>query len=170
MNQSSVPPTEPGTSFHNKGLHRHKKRRLHQNKQVRFWQQYRLESGLLSIGLLSLVLLVNPWHLFIPATLVDHTTTGNLAHYIAHEGGSELLGRILLLMTLTLGLVYVRKAILSNQRLWRRAGCPRCGRDDLRRTSRLRRDRFLNRLGLPTRRYICAGCHWQGARIDESHL
>lgn len=172
MNQPSapVPPPEPGTPSHHKGLHRHKKRRVHGNKQERFWQKYRLESGLLGVGLLSLVLLINPWHLFIPATLVDHTTTRNLAHYVAHEGGSELLGGIFLLLTFTLGLIYTRKLLLSNQRLWRRAGCPHCGRDDLRRTSRLWYDRVLNRLGLPVRRYICADCHWQGTRIDESHL
>ena len=78
-------------------------------------------------------------------------------------------GFILLILVLILGLPRLRHRINYNKKLWGNT-CPTCDTPELKRTQRQPKDRFVNKLGFPTRRYICANCGWRGARIDSSQI
>jgi len=152
-----------------KKLHRHKKRQEQRPKQDPLLIRYRLELGWLFCLVAGVIFLLNPLAL-LPDAAENTTTLTNMQGWLAHEGGSQIVGGSLLLLAFPLTLLTLRKGLVYNQRLWRRNGCPGCGRDELRRTSRTWPDRILNRLNIPVRRYICPHCHWAGARIDESYL
>lgn len=80
------------------------------------------------------------------------------------------IGSGLLLFALFATAFQMRRQLLRYRGWWRSQGCPACGAHELRRTRRNRLDRWIDRLGIPRRRYICSECGWQGARIDETHL
>jgi hypothetical protein len=92
---------------------------------------------------------------------------------LAQDGASGRLafsaGVILLLPVGAGAILRLRWHVVRNRRLWL-SDCPRCGSKDLRRSPRLPRDRLLNRLRIPVRRYICADCYWKGSRIDSTRL
>jgi hypothetical protein len=172
MNEPTDPiaPLEPEATPENKGLHRHKKQRSSHKRESTFWARYQWETSLFLILLLGVVFLINPWPSLISDTVTNPTTWQNMMRYLAYGGGSTLLGGLFFMSAVPVSVLYIRQGVIYNQRFWRRNGCPRCGRDDLRRTSRIWRDKLLNRLGIPIRRYICADCRWEGARIDEAHI
>ncbi len=165
-------PTEPDPAPKpDKGLHRHKKQRTSRQKETPFWRRYGLVIIVAVCAVAGLLFLLNPLALVVNNSPEEsHSTVSNSLIWLTETGGSQKLGGLLLLVCFPLGIMTVRQNILHNARLWRRSGCPRCGRDDLRRTRRNWRDHLINRLGIPVRRYICADCHWEGARIDEGHI
>lgn len=167
MNQPVEPtPNESDpTPKPDKGLHRHKKQRTSRQKTTPFWRRYGLALLLAVCVVGGLVFVLNPLALL--NVRDSNSITSNTLNWFTAEGGSQWLGGILLLVAFPLAVVTIRQNVMHNSRLWRRSGCPKCGRDDLRRTRRNWRDHLLNRLGIPVRRYICADCHWEGARIDE---
>lgn len=172
MNQPTEPtPIEPNPDAKNdKGLHRHKKQRSIRAKQVPFWQRNGQVILLIVCVVGGLILLLNPLALVGTNIELTNNTVTNLLIWLTQRGGSQQIGGLLLLIAFPLSIVTVRHQVIHNTRLWRRNGCPRCGRDDLRRTRRVWYDHFLNRLGIPVRRYLCADCHWEGARIDDGHI
>ncbi|MBP8003297.1 MAG: hypothetical protein KA314_08770 [Chloroflexi bacterium] len=169
-NQSESPTPSSNSHPETKGLHRHKKHRAHRQQEQNFFVRYRLELAIVGCLIFGLLLLSNPFGLISATAVEANTTTTNFLRWLIFQGGSELIGGILLILGFPLTLLYLRRRVILNQQYWRRNGCPRCGRADLRRTSRTRFDHLLNQVGIPIRRYLCADCHWEGARIDESHV
>lgn len=80
-----------------------------------------------------------------------------------------VIGALLLVATLIAGSYRVRWRINHATRFWMHR-CPACGGEDLRRVRRNPRDRWLGRLGIPARRYICPECRWVGLRIDQNDI
>ena len=172
MNQPTEPtPIEPNPDTKaDKGLHRHKKQRSSRPKEAPFWQRNGQVILLIVCLMGGFILLVNPLAWVWDDNQPGSSTITNTLIWVTEKGGSQQIGGLLLLIAFPLGIVTVRHQVIHNTQLWRRNGCPKCGRDDLRRTRRNRHDHLLNRLGIPVRRYICADCHWEGARIDEGHI
>ena len=86
------------------------------------------------------------------------------------SGGTfAVLAAVFLATALIGGALRLRWRVLHRSAWWNTA-CPRCSKNDLRRMQRYSRDRLLGRLGVPVRRYICADCHWRGARIDRTRI
>ncbi|MBK9050511.1 MAG: hypothetical protein IPL78_06200 [Chloroflexi bacterium] len=167
MNTSPEPDPDP---LPKTSLHRHKKRHERRPPQESFLSRHLLELALLFCLIAGVIFLLNPLALLGRSFTENASTLTNMESWLVDQGGSQIVGGLLLLLAFPLALLSVRKGVLYNQQLWRRNGCPGCGRDELRRTNRIWLDRILNALGIPVRRYICARCHWSGARIDESHL
>lgn len=152
------------------GLKRVKKSRSQRYAANQWLSHYRLPLALAGCLVGGCLFLLNPWDTFIPFNERANSTWVNLETWLAYAGGSQLIGGLLLLASFPLGIFWLRRTMLYNDRFWRRSGCPKCGGDELRRTQRQWRDKLLNQMGLPVRRYICASCHWIGGRIDEGHL
>lgn len=80
-------------------------------------------------------------------------------------------GAVLLVLSITFGLMRVRYHLLHSTRWLDTSPCPRCGRLELKRTPRKNWHKVVGSLtGLPLRRYICAHCAWKGVRLDESKI
>ncbi len=137
---STTPEPDP---LSKNNLRRHKKRQEQRQKQDPILLRYRLEFGLLFCLVTGTFFLLNPFAQWIPDTPENAATLTNMADWLAHRGGSQIVGGTFLLLAFPLILLTLRKGILYNQRLWRRNGCPGCGRDELRRTSRI----WLDRIG-----------------------
>lgn len=87
---------------------------------------------------------------------------------MAYGNSYRLITALLGLIGLTLlGWMLARMAIMGNQSRWLDAGCPQCGQHELIRVSRQSQDRLAHLLGLPTYRYQCRVCTWQGAKLSE---
>lgn len=120
---------------------------------------------ILLLALLAIFLLFNPF-----ARMLDEAS-GSWRRFmepLAANGLGVVIGAVLWLIALVAAGYRLRWRINNARRFWARR-CPACGGDDLRRVRRIRRDRLLEHLGIPVRRYICPECRWIGARIDQ-HL
>lgn len=166
VSSSSGPEDETGRRGQMKRHRRSKgKRKKEQKMQSRTVQQL-LWVGLL---LLTLLLLINPWRWFVPDDAQQLFGAGRTLYWLAYEGGSRIVGLLLLLATAVWGFFLLRDRINDTSTLYATA-CPRCGSHHLKRTRRTTLDRLWGALGMPVRRYICAECKWQGARIDHTRL
>lgn len=152
------------------GLKRHKRSRSNRSAAHSWVNRNRLPLSMIGCLVGGFLFLLNPWVVFIPSTEPGDSTWVNVQTWLASNGGSQVIGGLLLLASFPLSILFMRRTVLYNDRFWRRNGCPHCGRDELRRTGRLWYHRLLNLLGLPVRRFVCPNCHWKGGRIDEGHL
>lgn len=77
-------------------------------------------------------------------------------------------GGVLLLWGLFI--LWVRRRLKNDRRLWSSTGCPQCKERDLVRVSRNTSDRFYGLIGVPAYRYACRNCTWRGLRVAHREL
>lgn len=145
-------------------------------RQVVHWVQSNpLETMLLFFLVVGIILFFNPLPQFngvdkiivlLPTTMRGNVI--NIVHWMAHGGGAQISGTTILVTGFFVGLWRLREQLLYTRRYWSIA-CPQCQKENvLKRVHRTRKDRMLNWLAVPTRRYRCRACRWEGLRIDEN--
>jgi hypothetical protein len=161
---------EPQNTAHGQFVrHKRSKGQRDQKKQSR--RNWLLRGLWLLLLLLSLLLVLNPWTLIVAEDERGMLAVGSarLWHWLAYEGGSRIIGLLLLGVTAVWGLLMLRDGLNNNTALYATA-CPNCGSTYLKRTRRNIFDKLANIGGIPVRRYVCTECKWQGARIDHTRL
>lgn len=133
-----------------------------------------LESMLLFFLVVAVVLVLNPLPqfdgvdeimAFVPTPMRGDAI--NFIHWLAHEGGAQASGTAFFVIGAAVGVWRLRIYALEKREFWSTA-CPDCKVENtLKRIHRTRRDRLLNWLTIPTRRYRCRNCKWEGLRLDE---
>jgi len=93
----------------------------------------------------------------------------NILYWMGYQGGSQLVGLILFMVAIWLVIWRARWYAVKEVR-WYARECPDCRERQLKRMRRQWYHRLLYALKVPARPYICANCHWQGVRIDESKI
>lgn len=118
---------------------------------------------------LSILFLLNPWAGFVPDDARQVLGEGRTLYWLAYENGSLVVGGLLGLATAVWGFFFLRDAINNRTNRYARA-CPACGSSYLKRMRRTRLNHLLCWLGIPSYRYICSDCQWQGSLIDHTRL
>lgn len=145
-------------------------------QKVVFWlKTHPLDTSLIVLILLGVILTLNPlpnidgvdrWIEMLPPAMRSNTI--HSVHWVAHEGGAQFSGTVFFVIGTAVALWRLRSRVVSSKRMWS-TRCPDCHEEHtLKRIHRTGKDKFLNRLLIPTRRYQCNLCHWQGLRIDEN--
>lgn len=84
--------------------------------------------------------------------------------WLINDYNTWIVGGVLLLL-FALSVLWIRRRLINNRRLWFGTGCPECQERELVRVSRQSSDRFYGLLGVPAYRYACRNCTWRGLRI-----
>lgn len=84
--------------------------------------------------------------------------------WLINDNGAVIL-TVGLLLFLALFLLWKRRQLINDKRLWYGTGCPRCKERELVRVSRQRGDRLYALIGVPAYRFACRHCVWRGLRI-----
>ncbi len=113
--------------------------------------------------------LLNPWRWFVVDDAQQVLGEGRTLYWLAYENGSLVIGGLLGLATAVWGFSLLRDNLNNRTSLHAKA-CPRCASTHLKRLRRTKLNRFLCLWGIPSYRYICADCKWQGSRIDHTRL
>lgn len=153
-------------------IRRHRTKRT-QNPQISFKDSWIVKNwlnivfaGVLAVGL---VLLLNPFDTLAQAVSASSAQMQRLIQFLAYDQVALIIG----LIAIVVGSVGLGTNIITQVKYDPRFGnsaCPDCQHMELYRSPRKSRDHFLNRLGIPVRRYICRECFWAGARVDRSRL
>lgn len=90
---------------------------------------------------------------------------------MAYYGGNWIAGLLSGAAALVIFLwLLLRSGLIWRHGSWLDSGCPRCHEHELMRVERQLVDRLLHSLGLPTYRYQCRQCTWQGLRLSVGGL
>ena len=119
--------------------------------------------------LLTILLLLNPWAWFVADNAQQVLGEGRMLYWLAHENGSLIIGGLLGLTTAVWGFFLLRDSLNNRTSLHAKA-CPHCESTHLKRLRRTKLNRLLGLWGIPSYRYICADCKWQGSLIDHTRL
>lgn len=88
----------------------------------------------------------------------------SLITWLVNDNGTWIVS-LVLLGVLALFLLWKRRQLLNDKRLWFGTGCPACFERELVRVSRIRGDRLYALAAIPAYRYACRNCTWRGLRI-----
>jgi hypothetical protein len=122
----------------------------------------------------GVVLLANPFpNVFIDYTsyspdemTIDQRLSAVAQTWLAYQKGSEFLGVLVIGGAVVGGWLEVRRWYLATSTMWNHV-CPECHYLNIKRIHRRTRDRFLNLVGIPVRRYLCPQCGWAGTRLGS---
>jgi hypothetical protein len=87
-----------------------------------------------------------------------------LISWMINDFGSWIISLGLVLL-LVIFLLFKRRRLMNDMRLWSGFGCPNCQERELVRVSRKKRDRLYALVEIPVYRYACRNCTWRGKRI-----
>ncbi|MEM7333381.1 MAG: hypothetical protein AAF490_14920 [Chloroflexota bacterium] len=134
-----------------------------------------LDTFLILLVLVGVVLTINPFPSvtgidkiirLLPAGMRVSAISG--VQWIAYDGGAQISGSVFFVFGLGVGFLRVRQHAFKARSL-RSNVCPNCKEENsLKRIHRTKRDRILNWISIPSRRYRCTKCDWKGLRLDEN--
>ena len=161
MSENTIPPQV---------RHRKRRKRRRKKRRLQILQTWLLTHSMKILLILLFVVAIIPLiDLLSIYTVTSRRLVASPVGWLFKGYTSQILGGLLLLITMIIGAHQLRTRIIYDVRYSNRT-CPKCQYSKLKRIHRTRLDRLICRFNIPVRRYICSSCHWSGIRIDESKL
>lgn len=175
MKTMDIQDSSPKQTFINKWLDKVKK--ISRQDIIHWLRHNPVDTFLIMLILVGVVLAINPLPSvtgvdklvrFLPASMRVKALSS--IRWMAHDGGAQISGTVFFVVGAGVGFWRVRQHSLNNKKLWSTV-CPNCQTENrLRRVHRTSKDKLLNTISIPTKRYRCPDCKWQGLRIDENSI
>ena len=134
-----------------------------------------LDTFLILLILVGVVLAINPFPSvtgvdriiqLLPASIRVKALSS--VRWVAYGGGAQISGSVFFVIGGGIGLLRLRQHLFKMRSL-RNVVCPNCKQEStLKRIHRTKKDRLINLIGIPTKRYFCKNCKWKGLRLDEN--
>lgn len=134
-----------------------------------------IDTFLIVLTVVGIVLTINPLPSIdgadriirmLPASVRSNAI--NSVQWLTYDGGAQISGSVFFVLGAGIGLWRLRQHSIKNRAYWSTA-CPNCKEEHtLKRIHRSKKDKILNILSIPAKRYFCKNCNWSGIRLDEN--